>query len=99
MIDYIKFTIDGRTYELINNGDGTWSKSLDAPDVTGVYDLLLEVKQGDSVVFIDSSDPRYSFYLEVIKEAERQVNLIRYIPPVLQDVLELNVIFDAENLE
>lgn len=99
MIDYIKYTVDGKTYELTNNNDGTWSRSLNAPSVVGVYNLLLEIKQGDSIVYIDSSDSRYRFYLEVMEEIERKTNLIRYIPPVLQDVLEYNVIFDSENVE
>lgn len=99
MIDYIKYTVDGKTYELINNNDGTWSRSVNAPSVVGLYNLLLEIGQGDSIVFIDSSDSRYSFYLEVIEEIERKVNLIHYLPPILQEVLEFNVIFDAENIE
>lgn len=99
MIDYIKYTVDGKTYELINNNDGTWSRSVNAPSVVGLYNLLLEIGQGDSIVFIDSSDSRYNFYLQVIEEIERNVNLIRYLPPILQDVLEFNVIFDAENIE
>lgn len=99
MIDYIKYTVDGETYELINNNDGTWSRSVNAPSVVGLYNLLLEIGQGDSIVFIDGSDSRYNFYLQVIEEIERNVNLIRYLPPILQDVLEFNVIFDAENIE
>lgn len=99
MIDYIKYTVDGKTYELINNNDGTWSRSVNAPSVVGLYNLLLEIGQGDSIVYIDSSDSRYNFYLQVIEEIERNVNLIRYLPPILQDVLEFNVIFDAENIE
>jgi hypothetical protein len=99
MIDYIKYTIDGKTFSLINNGDGTWSKDLNAPDVAGMYNLLLEIGQDGIKTYIDSSDPRYTFYLEVIEEIERNVNLIEYLPPILQDVLEFQVISDAENIE
>lgn len=99
MIDYIKYTIDGKTYSLINNGDGTWSKDLNAPNVAGMYNLLLEIGQDGIKTYIDSSDPRYSFYLEVIEEIERKVNLIEYLPDFMQDILEFQVLFDAENIE
>lgn len=99
MIDYIKYTIDGRTYELIYNGDGTWSRDLNAPKVIGVYPLLLEIGQGGTKTYIDSTDPRYSFYLEVIEEIERKVDLIQYIPKFLRKSSVFKVIFDSENTE
>ncbi len=99
MIDYIKYTIDGRTYELINNGDGTWSRTLNAPDIAGRYDLLLEIGQDGIVTYIDSKDPRYTFYLDVIKEIERRTDLIKYLPDTLQDIEEFKAITDTENLE
>lgn len=99
MINYIKYTINGETYSLINNGDGTWSKDADAPSVAGSYDLLLEIGEDETKIYLDSTDPRYSFYLELIEEIERKANLIEYLPNVIQDILEFNVIFDAENIE
>src|SRR5690625_2053195 len=99
MIDYIKYTVDGKTYGLTNNGDGTWSRQLDAPNVTGRYDLQLEIGHDGVRFFIDSSDPRYECYLQVIEEEERRTDLMRYLPEVFHDVLEFNAIFEAENLE
>lgn len=99
MIDYIKYTIDGKTYELAKNDDGTWSRNLNAPDVAGRYDLLLEIGSNGIVTYIDSKDPRYNFYLDVIKDAERRVDLIKYVPDVLKDIEEFQVIFDAKNIE
>lgn len=99
MIDYIKYFINGRSYSLINNGDGTWSKDINAPNVAGVYTLKLEIGQDGMITYIDSTDPRYSFYLEVIEDIEKQVDLIKYLPIILQDVTEYNAIFQAENLE
>lgn len=99
MIDYIKYTIDGVTYELTDNGDGTWSRSLDAPSVAGRYNLLLEVGQGGIVTYIDSSDPRYYFLLDVIEDVERRVNLIKYLPEFLQGVTEFKVLFGSEDIE
>ncbi|MDI2588035.1 DUF2313 domain-containing protein [Psychrobacillus sp. NEAU-3TGS] len=99
MIEYIKYTINGQTYSLVNNGDGTWSKELEAPGVAGLYDLKLEIKQGGSITYIDSTDSRYNFFLEVIQDAERSADLIQHLPDFLQDVLEFQVLFNAENIE
>ncbi len=99
MIDYIKYTIDSKTYELVNNGDNTWSKDINAPSVVGRYDLLLEIGQNGIVTYIDSKDPRYNFYLDVIREVERRIDLIKYLPEFLKDVSEYRVIFESENIE
>jgi len=99
MIDYIKYTVDGETYNLIDNGDGTWSKSLDAPDVAGNYNLILEVSESGIVTIIDSSDPRYEFYLDVIETTEKRVHLQNYVPEFLNDILEFNLIYEIENKE
>lgn len=99
MIDYIRYTIDGKIYELTNNKDGTWSRSLNAPNIAGKYDLLLEIGQENLVTYIDSKDPRYTFYLEVINEIEKNVDLIKYLPESLQDIKEFNLIFDSEDGE
>lgn len=99
MIDYIKYTVNGESYNLIDNDDGTWSKSLDAPNVAGNYNLILEVSEGGIVTIIDSSDPRYEFYLDVIETTEERVHLQDYVPEFLTDVLEINLIYEIENKE
>lgn len=99
MIDYIKYVVDGKTYELIENEDGTWSKQLDAPSVIGNYNLQLIVSDGSNIIIIDSSDPRYEFYLNVIEQAESRTHVEDYAPDVLKDVLEFNLIYDADNKE
>lgn len=99
MIEYIKYTVDGQTYELIYNGDGTWSKDLNAPNVSGLYDLTIEIKQNGFVTIIDSSDPRYNIYLEVINEIQSKVHLIEYAPPIIQEILDYQVIYKAEDVE
>lgn len=99
MIEFIKYTVDGRTYELIDNGDGTWSKQLDAPSVIGNYTLQLIVSDGGNIVIIDSSDSRYDFYLNVIEQAEARTHVELYAPELIRDVLEFNVIYEADNKE
>lgn len=98
MIDYIKYTIDGKTYNLIDNGDGTWSKETNAPEVAGNYSLKFEISENGIVSYVDSSDSRYVIFLQVIEDIERKVFLINYLPDFLQDILEFNVIYDIEDL-
>lgn len=99
MIDYIKYTIDGKTYELINNQNGTWSKQLNAPNVAGNYELLLEISENGIVTYIDSNDPRYDFYLFVIASAERVIYLQNYVPDFISSAKEFTKIYETENLE
>ena len=97
MIDYIRYTLEGKTYHLIDNGNGSWSKEAGAPEVGGNYSLTFEVSEAGEVSKIDSSDSRYETYLSILEDSERWVDLINDIPDFLQDILELNVIFDIEN--
>lgn len=99
MIDYIRYIVDGKTYELIDNGDGTWSKQLNAPDVAGNYNLILQISEHGSVTTIDSSDSRYKFYLDVIGTAEKKVNLQNYVCDIIRNVYEFDLIYEIENLE
>lgn len=99
MIDYIKYTVDGEAYELIKNDDGTWSKELNAPSVVGRYDLILEVGQDGIKTYIDSKDPRYNFFLDVIEDADAKVDLIKYLPHYSKNSSVYNQLFEVENLE
>lgn len=99
MIDYIKYKIDGQTYNLINNGDGTWTRNLNAPSAAGLYNLILEVGQQGIITYIDSGDPRYNFYLNVILSAERIVYLQDYVPIFMSETKELKELYDIENIE
>lgn len=99
MIDYIKFTVDGKDYYLVQNPDGSWEKSVTAPSVVGRYDLTLEIVKDGIVTVITSSDPRYNFYLNVMEEAEQISRIQDYVPKFMSDIMELKVIYQAENAE
>ena len=99
MIDYIKYKIDGQTYSLINNEDGTWTRSLNAPSAAGLYNLILEIGQQGIITYIDSGDPRYNFYLNVILSAERIIYLQDYVPTFMSETKELAELYDIENIE
>ncbi len=97
MIDYIRYTLAGITYQLIDNGDGTWSKETGDPQAAGNYSLTFEVSENGLVSKIDSTDSRYETYLQIIEKLEQTVNLVRDIPDFLQDIMEFNVICNIEN--
>ncbi len=99
MIDYIKYTIDNKTYDLINNGNGTWSKDLIAPSALGRYDISFEISENSIVTFIDSSDPRYELTLEILISAERNIYLQELVPDHVSSILEITALYDAENIE
>ncbi len=99
MIDYIKYTVDGKTYDLISNGNGTFSKSINAPKVAGRYDIMIELCENGTVTYIDSSDSRYVTVLEVIQSTERTVYLEKLVPDYISEVAEFHTLFQTENLE
>lgn len=99
MIDYINYTVDGKTYGLVRNSDNTWSKEASAPDVTGSYELLFEINENGIITEINSSDSQYSTYLQVVESAHQDINLIKYLPDFLQNIQEFNVLFDTEGRE
>lgn len=97
MIDYIKYTIDGVTYSLINNGDNTWTREETAPSVAGNYLLTLIISENGIVTTLDSSNSLYETYLNVIVETERVVYLEKYVPDFLSKLEQFKTIFDVEN--
>jgi len=97
MIDYIKYTVDGVTYSLVNNGDDTWSREETAPSVAGNYRLTLIISENGIITTLDSSNSLYETYLNVIVESERVVFLEKYVPDSIAETAQFRTIFDIEN--
>lgn len=97
MIDYIKYTIDDKSYSLTNNGDGTWSREENAPSVAGNYLLAFIVSENGIVTSIDSSNSLYDTYLQVVVETERTVYLEKLVPDFIAETNEFGVIFEIED--
>ncbi len=97
MIDSIKYTIDGNTYSLTNNGDGTWSRDSIAPSVAGNYVLSFIVSENGIVTIIDSSNSLYETYLQVVVEAERIAFLEKLVPDFIAETAEFKELFEIEN--
>lgn len=99
MIDYIEYTVDGKSYRLNSNNDNTWSTEANAPDVTGNYLLKFEVSENGMVTSIDSTDSKYATYLQVVETAQKNIKLIKYLPDFQQGLQEYQLLFDIVGRE
>lgn len=99
MIDYIKYSIDGKPYSLTNNGDGTWRREDNAPSVTGNYLLTFTICENGIVTTVDSSNSLYETYLQVIADIERIAYLETYVPSFITKMREFTEIYYTENEE
>ena len=97
MINYIKYTVDGRTYSLTNNGDGTWSREENAPSVAGNYLLTFVISENGIITTVDSSNSLYETYLHVVVETERTVYLEKLVPDFVAEIKELTELYEIEN--
>ena len=97
MIDFIKYTIDGVTYSLTNNGDGTWVRDERAPSVAGNYLLTFTISENGIITTVDSSSSLYEAYLKVIVETERVTFLENYVPDFMSDTEQFIAIFEIED--
>jgi hypothetical protein len=95
----MKYTIDGKTYDLLKASDGSWSKEVNAPKVAGRYDITIEIRENGLITYVDSSDPRYQTFLEVIQSTERAVRLQNLVPDYISAVTEFNILYNTENSE
>jgi hypothetical protein len=95
-MDYIKYTVDGNTVYL-ENINGVWQQSLNAPEEPGIYSLGLEVNGNGVTNYIDSSDSRYNLMLNVLGEYDKYINLLEYLPQSMADIKEFQVIMDIES--
>lgn len=97
MINFIKYTIDGVTYTLVNNGDNTWSKDENAPNANGNYQMTLTIIADGNVIDLDASDDMYEKYLNIITGTEKNTQLGSYVPDFISDKIEIASVFKVEN--
>lgn len=95
-MEYVKYTVDGKTVYL-ENINGVWTKSMNAPNEPGIYNLELEASNGTNTTFIDSTDPRYNFKLNVLGEYKTNINLLKYLPEEIANIKEFEIIMDIES--
>lgn len=97
MIYFIKYTINGITYTLVNNGDNTWSRDANAPSAGGNYLMTLTIIKDGYEIILDASDDMYEVYLDIITGAEKNARLGSYVPNFISDTEEIASVFNAEN--
>lgn len=98
MIDKIIYTVNGNKYELVYT-DGKWIRELNAPVIPGTYTLSLEVYEGNNVTYIDSSDSRYDFLLNVIVNYEKYVDISKYVQFFIANNEVFSSIYKAQSTE
>ncbi|MDF2586635.1 MAG: hypothetical protein K0S41_476 [Anaerocolumna sp.] len=97
MIDYIKYTLDGKTYNLFLNSDGTWSRDEFAPNVAGNYQLTFTISENGIITTIDSSNSLYETYLQVVADTERVAYLETLVPDFIAEIPEFAKLYKIEN--
>ncbi|QOX63662.1 DUF2313 domain-containing protein [Anoxybacterium hadale] len=97
MINFIKYTIDGVTYTLVNNGDNTWNRDENAPNASGNYQMTLTIIEDGNITNLDASDDIYEMYLDILTGTEKNTQLGSYVPDFISDTTEIASVFNAEN--
>ncbi len=97
MIDYITYTIDGKTYKLTSDDDNNWSRNETAPSVAGNYELTFTISENGIISTVDSSNSIYETYLQVVVETERVVYLEDLVPDNISEIEEFQTLFKMEN--
>lgn len=97
MIDFIKYTVDQKTYSLTNNGDGTWTRDEAAPQVAGNYLLTFTISENGIITTVDSSNSLYETCLRVVAETERVSYLEQLVPDFIAEMKEFAELYQIEN--
>lgn len=100
---YVKITVDGVDYNLIQRSNGEWTVTNRAPLTAGEYLLTLTVTTdaGQEIV-IDSQDPELIEALTLIVNGKESVygeRMFSYYPQVIQAIIEFQAIIKGEGLE
>lgn len=100
---YVQITVDGVTYTLQEQANGSWMVTNKAPYVGGEYPIEVIVTTESGGVFtVDVDDPELAEALILIvtegisTSGERMLN---YYPKVVQQILEFQAIIKSEGFE
>lgn len=97
MIDYIKYTQEGKDYELVKNPNGSWSKPAGAPTTAGNYNLNIEVSIDSKINYVDNNSPEYKGYLSIINSTEGVTQLEKLVPGFISDIDKMSELYSIEN--
>lgn len=100
MIRTIKVFFNDNAYELIENINGVYTKTVDAPYYSGLYPVRIEITNDVGVVtIIDDTHPEWGEMLKLYVVADGNGVLIDYIPEFLKPLNEYKQIFNTEDIE
>ena len=100
MIKTIKVFFNDNAYELVENIDGVYTKTIHAPYYSGLYPVRIEIT--DSIGYIttmDDTHPEWGEMLKLYVVADGFGVLIDYIPEFLKPLNEYKQIFNTEDIE
>lgn len=100
---FVKVTVDGKTYTLVQNEDGNWVVTNRAPFSSGEYVLTitLTTETGQEIV-LDTTDEellRAVTLLVVDGATEAGVRMLDYYPQVIKIIADFKALMLAEGFE
>lgn len=100
---YVRITVDGVTYTLVKNAEGTWTVTNRAPLTAGEYLMTVTITtESGQEINIDTDDADLIRALTLIVESGNSPmgdRMLNYYPPVLKEILELKAIIKALGFE
>ena len=102
-MNYVKITVDGVTYNLIQRANGEWTITNKAPLTAGEYLLTVTITtEAGREVVIDSDDQDLIEALTLIVKGKESVfgeRMLSYYPQVIQEIIEFQAVLKGEGLE
>jgi len=100
---YVQITVDGRTYTLRENSDGTWTVTNRAPYVAGEYPVaVILTTEAGQVIEVEVDDDELLKALTLIVTETTTISgekMLHYYPYVIQRILEFQALIKAEGFE
>ena len=100
---YVQITVDGVTYTLREQADGSWVVTNKAPRVSGEYPIeVIVTTEHGQVVTVDVDDPELAEALTLIVTEGVTVGgerMLNYYPKAIQRILEFQAIIKSEGFE
>lgn len=100
---YVQITVDGVTYTLREQSNGSWVVTNKAPYISGEYPVTVTVTtEAGQVITLDVDDPELAEALILIVTEGLTVSgerMLNYYPQVIQQILEFQAIIKSEGFE
>ena len=102
-MNYVKITVDGVTYNLIQRSNGEWTITNKSPLSDDDYLLTVTITtETGKEILINSNDQDLIRALTSIADGQESVfgeRMLSYYPQVIQEIIEFQAILKGEGLE